>query len=72
MARADKLKMIRPLPRYGLPPYLISLELGEGLIPFPYLVRTVCIPPIPQRFGAELVERLVLRGTLKFSREIMR
>jgi hypothetical protein len=27
---------------------LISLELEEGLIPFPYLVHTVCIPPIPE------------------------
>jgi hypothetical protein len=36
-----------PSPRYGIPLYLISKELGEGLIPFPYLVHTVCIPPIP-------------------------
>jgi hypothetical protein len=36
-----------PSPRYGIPPYLIAKELREGLIPFPYLVHTVCIPPIP-------------------------
>src|SRR5580693_5737460 len=34
-------------PRYGIPLYLIAKELREGLIPFPYLVHTVCIPPIP-------------------------
>src|ERR1700722_8150542 len=38
-----------PAPRYGLPPYLIAKDLREGLIPFPYLAHTVCIPSIPCR-----------------------
>ncbi len=36
-----------PLPRYGMPPYLATKDLGEGLIPFPYQAHTVCIPCIP-------------------------
>jgi hypothetical protein len=38
-----------PSPLYGIPPYLISKNLREGLIPFPYLGHTVCILPIPFR-----------------------
>ena len=37
----------RPSRRYVIPPYLIAKELRDGLIPFPYLVRTVSIPCVP-------------------------
>jgi hypothetical protein len=46
-----------PPPRYGIPPYLITQDLEEGFIPFPYLIHTVCIPPIPHGCGVSWQEQ---------------
>jgi hypothetical protein len=40
-----------------LPPYLKGKDLREGLIPFPYLRHTVCIPSIPRLCRARATSR---------------
>jgi hypothetical protein len=55
-----------PPPRYGIPPYLIAEGLREGLVPFSYLVHTVCIPSIqfPRPHAART---LIHKGSSRFA-----